>query len=91
MMSTDKLGRPFLKILADRFVTGVRHPKKFEKLPALEVIAHPAERTVILIDDVATSGWHMEEALLRLRAKGFVAISVVWLRGTVDRLYRATR
>jgi hypothetical protein len=54
------LGLPFLQIFADRPCSGVSHPKEFAKLPPLHQIADPPA-LMLLVDDLATSGWHVEE------------------------------
>lgn len=76
-----KLGIPYVQSWHDRFVSGVSHPKEFAKLPPLEWLEKPRQST-ILIDDVATSGWHMEEALNALRGAGVEASGVAWIGGT---------
>jgi predicted amidophosphoribosyltransferase len=38
---------------------------------------------MILVDDLATSGWHVEEALTTLRNLGASASAFVWITGTV--------
>jgi predicted amidophosphoribosyltransferase len=78
----DGLGLPFLQIFADRPCSGVSHPKEFAKLPPLEQVAEPLP-SMILVDDLATSGWHVEEALTTLRNLGASASAFVWITGTV--------
>jgi hypothetical protein len=63
----DALRVPFLQIFADRFCSGVSHPKEFAKLPPLRQIADPFPK-MLVIDDLAVSGWHLEESLLALRS-----------------------
>jgi hypothetical protein len=75
-----RLAVPFVQVWEDRFVAGVSHPKEFAKLPPLEWIERPQSR-VIVIDDVATSGWHLEEALTALRSAGLEAFGVAWIGG----------
>jgi hypothetical protein len=77
-----RLGAPFLRCFADRFVGGSSHPKEFRKLPPLELVAAPPGFT-LLVDDVASSGFHIEEALRNLRQSGVAAVGIVWIRGTV--------
>ncbi|WP_439618321.1 hypothetical protein [Shinella sp.] len=77
-----RLDVPFSKLFADRFVDGVSHPKEFSKLPQLNMLVQPTQ-PVILVDDVATSGWHLEEALTRLRQSGVPAMAIAWISGTV--------
>jgi predicted amidophosphoribosyltransferase len=76
-----ELGVPYVQLWRDRFVTGVSHPKEFDKLPPLEWIRKP-KQSVIVIDDVATSGWHLEEALTALRGAGVAASAIAWIGGT---------
>lgn len=37
----------------------------------------------IVIDDVATSGWHIAEALERIRENGVTAFGASWIGGTI--------
>ena len=76
------LGLSFLQVFADRPCSGVSHPKEFRKLPPLQQIADPVS-SMILIDDLATSGWHVEEALTALRSLGAPTSAFVWIGGTV--------
>jgi hypothetical protein len=77
------LGLRFDKVFADRFVTGSSHPKEFSRLPPLQLLRSHLVCPILLVDDVATSGWHMEEALLALRALGVMSFGVVWISGTL--------
>jgi hypothetical protein len=72
-----------VKVWRDRFVTGSSHPKEFRKLPPLTWQDAPPPGLVLLVDDVATSGWHLEEALTALRAAGHLALGLAWISGTV--------
>jgi predicted amidophosphoribosyltransferase len=76
------LGLAFLQVFADRPCSGVSHPKEFAKLPPLEQIADPRS-SMILVDDLATSGWHVEESLTALRRLGASTSAFVWIGGTV--------
>ena len=78
----EALGLPFLQVFADRPCSGVSHPKEFAKLPPLERIDGPAA-SMILVDDLATSGWHVEESLTSLRGLGASASAFVWITGAV--------
>jgi hypothetical protein len=78
----ELLGLPFVQVFADRFCSGVSHPKEYSKLPPLEQIADPVA-SMLLIDDLATSGWHVAEALTALRKLGASASAFVWIAGTV--------
>lgn len=77
-----KVGLPFVKIFKDRFVSGTSHPKEFAKLPPLDMLTEVTQ-PLILIDDVATSGWHLEEALNCIRQRGVPAVAIAWISGTV--------
>ena len=79
---TAALDLPFLQVFADRPCSGVSHPKEFAKLPPLERIADPLG-AMILVDDLATSGWHVEESLTALRRLGTAASAITWITGTV--------
>jgi hypothetical protein len=78
----SRLGLEFDKVFADRFVAGSSHPKEYRKLPPLcrlRGVATPA----IIVDDVATSGWHLEESLTHLRAMSVPVLAVSWISGSV--------
>jgi hypothetical protein len=78
----EALGLPFVQVFADRPCSGVSHPKEFAKLPPLQRIADPCS-SMILVDDLATSGWHIEESLTALRGLGASASAFVWITGAV--------
>jgi hypothetical protein len=73
---------PFIQVFADRFCGGVSHPKEFRKLPPLHQIADPLSG-MIVVDDLAVSGWHIEESVLALRRIGAAASAFVWISGSV--------
>jgi hypothetical protein len=79
---SEALGLPFRQVFADRPCSGVSHPKEFARLPPLEQIAEPLA-SMIVVDDLATSGWHVEESLTALRRLGASASAFVWITGTV--------
>ena len=74
---------PFVQAFADRFVRGSSHPKEFRRLPPLEW-AEPVNGSAVLIDDLVTSGWHMEEALALLRARGLPSFGAAWIGGSAE-------
>jgi predicted amidophosphoribosyltransferase len=78
----EAVGLPFLQVFADRPCSGVSHPKEFAKLPPLQRIAD-LRPSMILVDDLATSGWHVEESLTALRGFGASASAFVWITGAV--------
>src|SRR5260370_616918 len=77
----DELGLRFVEVFEDRFVSGVSHPKEFRNLPPLVWRTKPAAPTLV-IDDLATSGMHIEEALGLLRGLGLPSFGAVWISGT---------
>jgi hypothetical protein len=79
----EALDVPFLQLWEDRFTPGVSHPKASAKLAPLRFIAKP-DGPVLLVDDVATSGWHIEEGLRTLRSNGVAAAGLVWISGIVQ-------
>jgi hypothetical protein len=78
----EALGLPFRQVFTDRPCSGVSHPKEFARLVALEQIAEPLA-SMIVVDDFATSGWHVEESLTALRRLGASASAFVWITGAV--------
>jgi predicted amidophosphoribosyltransferase/PAS domain-containing protein len=75
-----KLGLPVIRALAAKKQTGSSHPKNnVRRLPmqAVEKLTGP----VILVDDVATSGAHIEEAVKLLKPSGGAVFPVVWISG----------
>jgi hypothetical protein len=78
----ERLGLPFLQVFADRFCEGVSHPKEFRKLPPLQQIADPLP-SMLMVDDLSVSGWHIEESLLALGRLGVAASAFVWISGSV--------
>jgi hypothetical protein len=78
------LDLPFVQVFADRFCSGVSHPKEYRKLGPLEQIS-TAPASLLLVDDLATSGWHIEESLIALRDLGSAASAFTWISRTVSR------
>jgi hypothetical protein len=76
------LGLPFRQVFADRPCSGVSHPKEFAKLPPPVQIGEPCA-SMILVDDLATSGWHVEESLSALRGLGASVSAFLWITGAV--------
>ncbi|MGE0714091.1 MAG: phosphoribosyltransferase [Alphaproteobacteria bacterium] len=77
------IGLPFVEAFEDRLVAGVSHPKENINLPPLAWRTVP-QGPVLLIDDLCTSGFHLEEALTLLRGRGLPAIGAAWIGGTVE-------
>jgi predicted amidophosphoribosyltransferase len=77
-----KLNCPLVEAFEARPVKGVSHPKEFRNLPPLRWRVRPTG-PVLLIDDVATSGWHIEEALTLLRQQAAPVMAMAWLGGDI--------
>jgi hypothetical protein len=77
----DLLDLPFVQVFANRPCHGASHPKTRASLPPLQQLIVIPPPSVIIVDDVATSGWHLEEAMVRLRSLGTKVSSVVWISG----------
>jgi hypothetical protein len=80
----DTLELPFLQIFGDCPRPGSSHPRRSARLPPLVQIARPPA-SVIVVDDLATSGSHLEQALLALRNDGVKAWAVSWIAGATTR------
>ena len=78
----EQLQLTFRTAFQPRPVAGSSHPRRNLTLPALEWQERP-RGPVVLVDDVATSGWHLAEALGLLRQAGVAAIGAAWISGTV--------
>jgi hypothetical protein len=74
----ERLSLGYLQVWRDRPIKGTSYPKEFRRLPPLEVLAKPIGATLV-IDDVATSGYHMWEALTALRGLGIAAAGIAWI------------
>lgn len=77
---SELCGVPHVKAFNDRFLSGSSHPKEFDRLPPLEIIDVPPSPCVV-IDDIATSGLHICEAVAALRSAGCSAVGLVWCSG----------
>lgn len=77
----DTLGMQFVQVFADRPCAGTSHPKTSRTLPRLEQISAPP-RSLLVVDDLATSGWHLEEVVLALRHLGATASALAWISGS---------
>lgn len=77
-----KLECPVVWAFEARPVKGVSHPKEFKNLPPLQWMNRPTG-PILLLDDIATSGWHLEEAATLLRQQAAPVIALAWLGGEV--------
>lgn len=85
-----RLDLPCFQAFEPRPVAGSSHPRRNLGLPPLRWRVMPAG-PVLLVDDVATSGWHLEEALGMLRTAGVPAVGVAWIGPAVRLATVATR
>lgn len=69
---------PYVAAFEDLPVTGSSHPRRNARRPAMRLKQAPDE-AILLIDDVVTSGAHVEEAcdLLRPRARAVFPIALI--------------
>lgn len=74
------LGAEFERIFDNRFIEGSSHPKENARLPPLK-ITHRPRGPVLVVDDIATSGFHIREAVMALRSIRITAVGVVWISG----------
>lgn len=73
----------FVQVFADRPRLGVSHPKQFANVTPLRQIGTPP-KFVFVVDDLATSGQHLEESTLALRQLGVTASALAWISGVVQ-------
>ena len=78
-----RMGARRVHTFSPRPVRGSSHPKEFRRLPPLQLQDHPS-RGVLVIDDIATSGFHIHEALTAVRSRGHPAIGLVWISGAKE-------
>jgi hypothetical protein len=80
----SELGLDHVQLFGDRVVEGgSSHPRRAGRIEPLELIGE-ARGPVLVVDDVATSGWHVEEALGLLRWRGVSpSAAAVWISGDV--------
>jgi predicted amidophosphoribosyltransferase len=78
------LGLPVAHALALHPASGSSHPKTNLKRPPMRLVT-PVDGPVLLIDDVATSGRHIEEATRLLRSTGASVLALAWLGGDSEK------
>ena len=64
----DALGMAFIQFWEDRPLAGVSHPARNARLPELVWVSKPAG-PILIVDDVASTGAHLEQALMALSPK----------------------
>jgi PAS domain S-box-containing protein len=76
----QELSLPVIQAFIPQPAKGVSHPKENAKRPPL-MLARIIEEPILLIDDVATSGAHIEEATKLLKPTTKAVMSIVWIGG----------
>jgi predicted amidophosphoribosyltransferase len=75
-----KLGLPVVHLFKSVPLKGTSHPKKNARRPPLTLLEAP-RRPTLVIDDVATSGAHLEQAVKLLRPTAGMVFAVAWISG----------
>jgi|GEM_PF-1100162 len=78
-----KLALPVIDALYLPRSRGSSHPKTNITRPPLR-LAHSVPGPVLLVDDVATSGQHLEEASLLLRPSAGAVLALAWIGGDAN-------
>ena len=77
-----RIGAPVVQAFAFQKLKGSSHPKENVRRPKLKLI-NPVSGPVLLVDDVSTSGAHIEEAVELLRPHANMVFAVAWISGDV--------
>ncbi len=73
-----QLGINYLDAFEPLVITGSSHPKTNVRRPKMKLATVPVG-PLLLVDDVATSGSHIEEAAVALRRHGLAVTSIAWI------------
>ena len=73
-----RLGARYLAALTPQKGSGRPHPRKSARLSAFEVVRKPTGVTLV-VDDVASSGRHLELAVQALRSGDTPVLAVAWI------------
>jgi predicted amidophosphoribosyltransferase len=71
---------PVIHAFAHQSLKGTSHPRKNITRPTMKQV-QPVPGAALLIDDVATSGAHLEEASKLLKAAGTDSFAMAWISG----------
>lgn len=74
-----KLNVPYFDALAHEPRKGSSHPRKNPALARPKLVSDAAHESVLLIDDVATSGRHIELAVQSLRSRAQHVTAIAWI------------
>ena len=74
---------PVIEALRLPPMSGSSHPKTNVRRPRMR-LNRALDGPVLIIDDVATSGQHMEEACRLLRPVAGAALAIAWIGGDTD-------
>ena len=74
------IGVPVVQALVAPRRPGSSHPKDNARRPPL-ILSRPVAEPLILVDDVATSGRHLEEAAELLRPHCGALLALAWIGG----------
>lgn len=80
----ERMNAPWQRCFKDRFIRGSSHPAQFRYLKPLDWLEQP-RTPVLLVDDLATTGFHLREATLKLREAGVPVLAMAWLEGGTAR------
>ncbi len=75
---SSSTGIPFKQCFKREYRAGSSHPVNNAKLPPFKLTEQVSGK-ILLVDDVATSGAHMEKAANRLRENGANVFCVAWI------------
>lgn len=75
----NKLNVPYVDALAHQPRKGRSHPRKNAVLDRPKLVSDTAHESVLLIDDVATSGRHIELAVQSLRSQAQHVTAIAWI------------
>jgi PAS domain S-box-containing protein len=76
-----RLGIKVIHAFQHQSLAGTSHPKTNARRPKMKLIREVNDAT-LLIDDIATSGAHIEEAVKLLRQHSHAVLPVAWIGGT---------
>lgn len=73
-----RLGLPVAHCLKGKLGKGSSHPRRNASLERFHLV-EPVPRRILLVDDVVTSGLHIEYSVTSLREAGAVVTAIAWI------------